>query len=266
MNLKRFTKYLAITRTQVMNGAAYPLDLATRSITMVLFMWIFAHLWSATYRAVGQDAIGGLTLRETLWYLMLAETIILSKSRLSLSIAEAVKEGSVAYLLNKPYNFMLYQISIAMGDGLTRIIFNVLAGGAVVWLMVGPPPAWQGIPFALVAVGMGWLIDSCFTAAIGLTAFLTEDVAAFDWIYAKLILILGGVLIPLDFFPDGLRRVAETLPFAYTVYGPARLFVTPDPARFVALVLGQVVWLALLAGAVGLLYRFGVTRLTINGG
>ena len=93
MNPKRVSKYLAIMRTQVMNGAAYPLDLATRSITMVLFMWIFAHLWDATFRAMGQTAIAGLTLRETMWYLMLAETIVLSKPRLSQSIAEAVKEG-----------------------------------------------------------------------------------------------------------------------------------------------------------------------------
>ncbi len=266
MNTRSFSKYLAITRAEIMNGAAYPVDLATRSITIVLFMFVFAHLWDATYRSLGQSAIAGLSLRETLWYLMLAEAIVLSKPRLSQSIAQAVKDGSVAYLLNKPYNFMLYHISIAIGDGLTHIVFNVLAGGITIWLMVGPPPAWQGIPFALIPIVLGWLIDSCITAGIGLTAFVTEDVAAFDWIYAKFILLLGGVLIPLDFFPDALRNVALALPFAYTVYGPARFFVTPEPSRFVALVLGQVAWLTVLVSVLTLLYRRGVTRLSINGG
>ena len=266
MNFGRLEKYLAITRTQLINSAAYPLDLATRSIMIVLFMAIFAQLWNATFRAMGQTTIAGLTLSETMWYLMMAETIVLSKPRLSHTISESVKDGSVAYLLNKPYNFLLYHFSVAFGDGLSRIVFNALAGGTIVWLAVGPPQDARGIPLALIAIGLAWLIDSCMTAAIGLAAFVTEDVAAFDWIYAKFVLILGGVLIPLDFFPDWLRGIVQSLPFAYSVYGPARLFVSPDLARFATLLLGQVLWLAALATLLTLAYRRGITRLAINGG
>lgn len=263
---KHFSKYFAVLRTQLINNAAYPADLATRSITIVLFMWIFAHLWEATYRSVGQAAISGLTLRETLWYLMLAETIVLSSPRLSYTIAEMVKEGSVAYLLNKPFNFLLYQFSVGLGDSLSRMVFNALAGGAVVWLMAGPPPDPRGWPLVLVAMACGWLINFCMTAMIGLAAFVTEDVAAFDWIYSKFVLLLGGVLIPLDFFPDALRLAAQALPFAFTVYGPARLFVTPDLGRFATLLAGQAVWLAILALLLAFFYRKGVAQLTINGG
>ncbi|MCI0476655.1 MAG: ABC-2 family transporter protein, partial [Anaerolineales bacterium] len=128
------------------------------------------------------------------------------------------------------------------------------------------PPDPRGIPFTLIAIVLAWLIDSCMTAAIGLAAFVTEDVAAFDWIYSKFILILGGVLIPLDFFPDGLRNIVQALPFAYTAYAPARFFVSPDLSRFAMLMLGQVTWLVVLITALTLLYRKGVSRLTINGG
>jgi ABC-2 type transport system permease protein len=266
MGFRRLVKYLAVTRTQIINSMTYPLDLATRSIMIVLFMVIFAQLWNATYRAMGQTSIAGLSLNETLWYFMMAETIVLSKPRLSNTIAEQVREGSVAYLLNKPYNFLLYHFSVALGDGLSRIVFNVLAGGTIVWLAVGPPPDARGIPLVLIAIVLAWLIDSCMTAAIGLTAFVTEDVAAFDWIYSKFVLILGGVLIPLDFFPDWLRNIAQALPFAYTAYGPARFFVAPDLSRFAMLVFGQAIWLATLVIALTLLYRKGVAWLTINGG
>lgn len=132
--------------------------------------------------------------------------------------------------------------------------------------MIGPPPNLFAIHFVLIAIIFAWLIDCTLTATLGLAAFITEDVAAFDWIYAKFILILGGVLIPLDFFPDWLRAIAQILPFAYTAYGPARFFVQPDLARFVALILGQVLWLGALALLLSLVYRRGETRLTINGG
>ena len=259
-------KYLAIFKIQIINSAAYPLDLATRSITMILFMYIFASLWDATYRAMGQTAIAGLSLRDTLWYLMIAETIVLSKPRLAHTIAESVKDGSIAYLLNKPYNFLLYHFSVAFGDGTLRLVFNAIAGGAIVWLMVGPPPELIGIPLVLIAVAGAWVIDCTMTALVGLTAFITEDVAAFDWIYSKLILILGGTLIPLDFFPDWLRGLVTALPFAYTVYAPARFFVAPDLARLALLLAGQGFWIAILALILTIVFQRGMTRLTINGG
>ena len=59
MDFRRLVKYLAITRTQVINSMTYPFDLAMRSLMIVIFMAIFAQLWSATYRAIGQTIIGG---------------------------------------------------------------------------------------------------------------------------------------------------------------------------------------------------------------
>jgi ABC-2 type transport system permease protein len=259
-------KYWAIFKTQLLNSFAYPGDLFSRSLTIVVFMWVFTHLWRTTYRSMGQETIAGLTLHETLWYLMLAETIVLSKPRLSAVIAEAVRDGSVAHLLNKPYNFLLYQLCVGMGDSLLRVLFNALAGGAVIWLTAGPPPAPWGWPLALVTMMLAWLIDFCLTAMIGLAAFVAEDVSAFDWIYSKLLFLFGGLLIPLDFFPGWLRAITHALPFAYTLYGPARLFVEPSLERFVTLLLAQTAWLAALGLLLTYLYRRGVAWLTINGG
>jgi len=229
-------------------------------------VYVFLHLWDATYRALGQSHIAGLSLNATMWYLMIAETIVLSKPRLTNAIAEQVKDGSIAYILNKPYDFLLYHFAVAFGDGVIRMAFNALAGGTIVWLMIGPPPNIFSAPLVLIAILFGWLIDSALTATIGLAAFVTEDVAAFDWIYAKCVLILGGVLIPLDFFPDWLRHIAQALPFAYATYHPARFFVQPDLERFVFLILGQLLWLGALALVLALAYRRGAARLTINGG
>jgi ABC-2 type transport system permease protein len=227
---------------------------------------VFTQLWTRTYAALGQETIAGLTVRETLWYLLLVETIELSKPRVASTIAAGVKDGSIAYLLNKPYNFLVYQAAVGLGDSLLRLVFNALAGGALIWWSVGPPPDPRGWPLVAVAVGGAWLIHFCLNALIGLSAFVTEDVLAFEWIYQKLTMILGGLLIPLDFFPDWLRAFALALPFASILYGPARLFVSPSLAAFGSLLLVQGLWLALLATVLALAYRRGVTWLTINGG
>jgi ABC-2 type transport system permease protein len=259
-------KYWAVFRMQLQNSFAYPLDLLGRSLSILLFMWVFVNLWRVTYAAVGEESIAGLTLRDTLWYLLMAEAVLLSKPDLSRSISEAVKDGSIAYLLNKPFNFILYQFAIGLGDSLLSFVSNAVIGSALLWWLVGPPPTLLGWPVVLLAVLLAWLLDFCITAMIGLSAFLAEEVSAFRWIYQKLVFILGGLLIPIDFFPEWLQRIAFSLPFAWTVYGPARLFVDPTWERFVNVVAAQAIWLLVMAGLLVLFYRWAVSQLTINGG
>ena len=264
--MRTAAKYFAIFRTQLINAMAYPADLFSRSFMMIIFMWVFFQLWRVTYASTGQTAISGLTLADTLWYLMIAETVLLSKPRLGQDIAMQVKDGSIAYLLNKPYNFLLYQLSISLGESLMRMAVNLVFGGAVVWAVVGPPPHISALPLVLVAIMIAWTLDFCIIALIGLMAFVQEDVSAFEWIYSKLVLVLGGVLIPLDFFPEWLRNLSLTLPFAYTTYAPARLFIDPTFENVIRLLGGQLAWLALLAAALGLVFARGMRRLAINGG
>lgn len=264
--MKRYTKYLAIFKTQMVNALAYPVDLFSRSFVMVIFMWIFFQLWRVTYGSTGQEAIAGLTLRDTLWYLMIAETVLLSKPRLGQEIATQVKDGSIAYLLNKPYNFLLYQVSISLGESLMRMVVNVLFGSAVLLLVVGPPPHLPAGLIVFPAMLLAWLLDFCMLALIALLAFVLEDVSAFEWIYSKLVLVLGGVLIPLDFFPDWLREISLALPFAYTTYAPARLFVDPTIENAAVLMGSQALWLAGLAVTLAIVFNRGMRRLAINGG
>ena len=259
-------KYWSILQIQLANRLAYTGDLLAQSTSIVVFLFVFLQLWKTTYSALDTDEIAGLTLADTLWYLMLAETIILSKPRLARTITATVKDGSIAYLLNKPFNFLLYQMSVGLADGASSMLFNVLAGGALVWALVSPPPALWGWPFVLVAVFLGWLIDFCINVLIGLSAFVAEETSAFEWVYQKILFLLGGLLIPLDFYPEWLRQISLYLPFAYTVYGPARLFVEPSLEGFITLVAGQLLWLSVIGVVVVVVFRKSTRWLAINGG
>ena len=259
-------KYFAIFKIQITNRWAYAGNLLAQSLTIVMFMWIFLQLWQTTYKAAGKSVIAGLSLSDTLWYLMIAETIMLSKPRLSTAISQSIKDGSIAYILNKPYNFIFYQISIGLGDSLSNFVFNALAGGITVWILVGPPPSPSSLPMTVISILLAWFIHFWINILIGLAAFITEDVSAFDWIYSKFLLLLGGVLIPLDFFPTWLQSLTKFLPFSYMIYGPARLFVDPNLTGFLNLVVFQSSWILVLGAAVFYVYRQGSQWLAINGG
>jgi ABC-2 type transport system permease protein len=259
-------KYCAIFKTQVVNSLAYPGEILWRSLAILIFLWVFTFLWRVAYANANTETLAGLSLRDTLWYLMLAETIELSRPRFAQTIAQSVKDGSIAYLLSKPYDFLLYQMSANAGDTIFRFILTFIFGSSLVWYMAGSPPGLGGWPLTLVAVIAGWVINFFLTALIGLAAFVTEEVAPFEWIYQKFIFILGGMMIPIDFYPSWLQTIARATPFAYIMYGPARLFVTPDLERFITLLVGQLIWIFCLGLIVTLAYQGGLRRLAINGG
>ncbi len=261
------SKYWYIFQIQVLNSLAYPGELIGRSLMIIPFMWIFAQLWKVTYAAAGTGEINGLTLQDTLWYLVITETIELSRPRVGNNIADAVKDGSIAYVLNKPYNFLLYQFSTSMADTVFRAVMNAIFGGVVMWALIGPPPSlWVGLLFAIPAVIGAWVLNYCVAVLIGLAAFVAEDVNAFQWILQKLSFIFGGLLIPLDFYPAWLRSIADLLPFSAMVYAPARLFVTPTLEGLLNTLGMQLAWILALGLLTVLAYRRGVSALTINGG
>jgi ABC-2 type transport system permease protein len=259
-------KYWSIFKLQLANGLAYPGEFLGRSLMILPFMWIFYQLWRVTFAASGSETINGMTLRTTLWYLVIAEVIELSRPRVGNTIADAVKDGSIAYALSKPYNFLWYHYSSAMADTVFRAVVNLVLGGAMAWWLVGAPPSVWGVLIVLPALMGAWALNYCIATLIGLWAFWVEDISAFQWIYQKLAFILGGLLIPLDFYPTWLQTIATSLPFSAMTYVPARLFVEPSLRGFLAAMGMQAVWLLIFVGLLSLTYRRSVAALTVNGG
>ncbi len=260
-------KYTAIAQINLQNNLAYAGELAYRSLFMVVILYVFVQLWQTTYRAAGAATIAGLAFSDTLWYLVMTETIELSRSRFANQMAEEVRDGSIAYTISRPYNYLFYHFAYGSGDMLMRLVINFTAGTLLVTALVGPMPfnPIYTLPM-LVSIALAMALNFCIQGLIGLAAFITEDVTSIQIIYQKIIFILGGMLIPLDFFPDWLKNLALMLPFNYIVYAPARLFVSFDWARWLNVVSMQMLWLGVFALALWALFRAGVRRVSINGG
>ncbi len=260
-------KYSAIAQINLQNNLAYAGELAYRSIFMVVILYVFVQLWQTTYRVVGAAVIAGLTFSDTLWYLVMTETIELSRSRFANQMSEEVKDGSIAYTISRPYNYLLYHFAYGSGDMLMKLAINFTAGALLVTALVGPMPfnPLYALPM-LASVALAMTLNFCIQGIIGLAAFITEDVTSIQIIYQKFIFILGGMLIPLDFFPDWLKNLALALPFNYIVYAPARLFVSFDWARWLNVVIMQTIWIGIFALALWALFRAGLRHVAINGG
>lgn len=259
-------KYIEVIRVTVQNRLAYVYDQIFRSIGMIIHIFIFTQLWRVTYRGVGAT-IGGFSLPQMIWYLVVTETIVTSAPRFNGIIDAEVRSGDIAYSLNKPYSYLLFQYSRYMGEALFLLPINFLAGALVALPVVGPIVVRpEAIPATLVAWWLGTSLLFLEMAAVSLLAFWLEDTRGLWLLVDRAQWLLGGLMLPVAAFPGVLRRIAEALPFRNVVGGPATLAVVFTWQDFGGLLFNQGIWVAVFALLAAGIYRLGVRRVNVNGG
>ncbi len=265
--LREVGKYWAIFQASVASSLAYISEIAFRAVVLVALMVIFVQLWQTTYSAQSGNQLGDFTLRDIIWYLALVETLATSVPPLNRRIDGEVRSGDLAYLLGRPCNYVFYQYACYLGERVVRLAMALLVASTLALIFVGPPPvSFWGVLAAPLVVFLSISIDFAALFAIGLLAFWTEETESFALIYSRLVLVLGGVLVPLELFPEPLGSIARALPFAALLYGPARTIIKFDAGQFGALLIQQGLTLAVISLLVAGIYRLAVRRVNINGG
>lgn len=259
-------KYIATIIASIKTSWAYIGEILYGTTFMLIIMFIFTALWKVTFAENG-NLLAGLSYKETVWYLLVAESIVLSLSPVCTVMSNEVKSGELVYKLLRPVDYVLYEFFWGLGTSLTRFVVNLTTGMCLVLLLVGPIYIhWIMILFFLVALFLAFAIDYCISVLIGLSAFFTEDSTGIAFVYQKIVFVLGGVLIPLSFFPEMFQHIAKILPFAGIAYDPAAIFIGKDLATMVNIIFFQLAWLFVLSLCVVIAYRVSIKRLVINGG
>ncbi len=260
-------KYLAVLHVSIASNLAYVMEVVLRALLLVVLVFVLAQLWKTTFTLQHARTLSGFSINAMIWYLLAAETIALSLPELSRRIDQEVRSGQLAYLLGRPCSYILYNFAQYLGERLFRLLMNALIGIVLALIIAGPPQlSWQGVLAWPLTVWMALCIDFVVYFSIGLLAFWTEETRSFSFIYNRLALILGGVLVPLDIFPQPLRAIVQALPFSTILYGPARTLVHFEPDRFVWLLVQQTLTLVVASIILLLIYRVAVRRVTLNGG
>jgi ABC-2 type transport system permease protein len=260
-------KYVSVLRMRVLAGLAYDRDVAVRSVFMVVVLGTFVQLWSTTFDSTAAGIVQGFSLRDLVWYLVITETVVLSTPRIVQTIDAEVRGGDVAYALARPMSYPLFHLAGYWGETLVRLPLNLGVGSAIGLLAVGPPNVSAlSLASTLLIACLAITLRGCFEILIGLSAFWLEDTLPVDWLYSKLLLTVGGTLLPLELFPSWLGAIARVLPFASVQYAPARVFVGATPDVVASIALTQLAWLAVGWLLVQLVFTRATRRVVAHGG
>ncbi len=240
------------------------MELFVQTIAVV----IFVAFWRAVFASTA--TIGGLTLDQTLNYILLARIFadMASQTSVIYDFGAGLREGQIVAGLLRPLDFQLtlYLQNLA-NAGINLLLKAPLALFiALVYGLQLPsqPAVWLAF---LVTLLLGHAVLFCFDWILGCTAFYSTEIWGMSVVRFSLGLFFSGALIPLEMLPGWLRTVSTVLPFSQAVYLPVSLLsgITPLSAM-------PRIWLmqgAMLA-ALLLLSRVVFTRalrvITVQGG
>lgn len=261
-------KYLYIFKSEIMTSLQYTFDVITKLISYFLLIVIFVSLWKYIYSDPTQS-INGYNMIQMVWYIIATELIwtTVGTRALTKSISNDIKSGGVIYKLNKPYDYILYNIASHLGQIVIKFIMFFIFAAIIGYVLIGsfPPISLPMIFIFLLSVFLSIILNIIMATFIGLLSFYIEDSGPLYWVYSKVILVLGTV-IPLEFFPPIMAKILKYSPIVAISYGPGRLLVNFSYTVASKILLAQIVYIIIAFILTKLLYKKGVKKLNVNGG
>jgi ABC-2 type transport system permease protein len=236
------------------------LALLGQSVLYVIVLAIFWGLWSATPL---QELRGAAPSREALlWYLAITEWIVFAAGARYREIEREIASGAIDSALLRPLPHGVATLARWAGGGCYQMAALAVVGTVATWALTGSVPtqvvlAPLVVLSSLLALGLVLLSH----LQLGYASVWLGSAAPLFWVWQKLLFVFGGLLFPLLLYPSALRRAAESSPFAAMLSAPASLVFGGDAAHVAALLVGQLLWLAVLGALTLVIARRATARL-----
>lgn len=261
-------KYMVIYRSVLMENLQYVMDIAMGFISYFIFIFVFIQLWDYIYDSP-KELIAGYTKEQMIWYVMITEMIWFGthSSTVTRQVAADIRGGNIAYLMNKPYHYTFYILTKYTGEWSVRLPMYAGITMAIGLLLVGRIPGFRVAAFWAVipCIVLGITIHAVFKLCISLISFWIEDSNPFQWLYDKLILVVGTIF-PIEIFPAALQPFFKLTPIYTVCYGPAKLMVDFGWAKYFEILSAQILYLSAGCAFMLFIYGKGVKKLYVNGG
>lgn len=256
-------KFLAIIKAFWQRSLTYRFTILAYRIGEVGETLVLILMWSAIYN--GQKVIGGLTLPEMITYILIGNFFnAIIRNFLSGLVARDIKEGQLSMFLVKPMRYFDYILIREIGRVSFVSILSILSAVLVIIFFTNTF-IWNfdAMYFLVIAamIVLAFINELLMAYLIGLIAFWTDEV---DGIYSTIDRVkkfFSGGYFPINLLPAIFVQVSFALPFAYSFFVPAQLYLKKlDLSVGLKGLLVQIVWIIILYGIISVVWKRGLKK------
>ena len=265
-------EYLSFFRIRFTNGLQYRAAAWAGVATQFAWGFLSLLLYKAFY-ADGQAAFP-MSFPELSSYIWLQQALLalFMSWYFDNDIFNSVTSGSVAYELCRPADLYTMWFVKNMAVRVSRVVLRCAPILLVAVFL--PEPMNISLPASpvagalfLLSLTLGFLVTVSFSMLIYISAFSTISPLGMRILAASLVDFLSGGIVPLAFFPDGVRAVVNLLPFASMQNAAFQIYIGYSAGtEAMKSVLLQLFWLAALAGIGKAAMGRALKKVVIQGG
>lgn len=226
-------------------------------------------LWKGLY-GIGGGTVNGIVLNEMIVYSIFSSfTEGVTKTSVMKELNDSVLDGSISSSLLLPIGLKKYMLINSVTKNIFWTIYGIVPSVfmAAVFFGLHMEIRLSGLLVYMVSVCMGILINFLYSFLFGSSVIWFRNSFFLNNINSVLLKLFSGALVPLWFFPAGLKTLSDFLPFRYIVFEPTAILLNNRSAGETVSVLGmQLLWIALLFCGVTIVWNRGRNKIMIQGG
>ena len=261
-------KYLYVIKTQIIKSMTYEFSVYGNIIMQTIIMITSAYFWRALYK--GRGMVGDVDADSMLTYVVISSLLsVLLITNVERRIQTSVVKGTVATDMMKPVNIFGVYFAEDIGNIIALIFQNMLPILIIGALMIKVPRMAdiRDLPLLIISVAESFLINWLIAALFGMIAFTAVNIDALIQVKKHLLRLLSGSIIPIWFFPQGVARVLQSLPFVYIYQLPLSIYIgRGDRAQHLGQMRIQSLWLVILAGLFFYAQNRAARKVMVQGG
>jgi ABC-2 type transport system permease protein len=247
--------------------AAYPGATVAGAFTNTVFGFMQAYILLAVFRH--RTNVGNYDATDAVTYVWLAQALIMTVNVFGWGeLATRIRDGSIATDLARPLDPQRYWLAFDLGRAPYHFLFRGVPPfvlGALVFDMRSPS-AGDVVAF-VVSVTLAVVVSLAFRFIYNSAAFWLLDVRGVVTVSLVVSLFFSGMIMPLGFFPDWLRTIANVLPFRAMMQVPIDVYLGKySGASLVGALALQAIWALVLLGLGRVVLAAGTRKLVIQGG
>lgn len=265
-------KYLAILRIRFINSMQYRIAALAGIVTQFTWAGLGILSYAAFYKA--NPSAFTMSFSETAAYIWLQQAF-LSLFMLWFfeeDIFEAIRDGNIAYELVRPIDLYSRWFCQSAASRLAKAVLRCMPVLIVAFILpepyrlILPQSLWQFGLFIL-SMALGFCVIVAFCMIVYISTFFLLSANGMKTILVFFAEFLAGGTIPIPFFPDWLRNIVETLPFASMKDIPLRIYSGHIAGvEAVYAILLQLFWLVVLVGFGRAWMQVALRRTVVQGG
>lgn len=266
---KQIRQALVIIRSAWVKNLNYRFTTVMYRIGEIAELLVLILMWTAIY-AGGSGIVKGFSLNEMITYVLIGNLCSVAiRNFLPTLISRDINEGRLSMFLVKPIPYIKYIFINELGRAAIATITSIGSGLLVIVFFLNKLVVNTDIRYILIIIAMvflAFIIELLIGFLVGTIAFWTDEVEGLQMTIDRIKRFFAGGYFPLSLLPTVLATISIYLPFAYSFYFPAQLYLKKISLEAGLVGLGiQIVWIFLLSVILNIVWKKGLKKYEASG-